>query len=158
MQNFRAIEQLFMEILHFKELGDTECCHKCSLCVDLVIDNFVCTFWWVTPVSNFKANGQLAMEIWHFKNLGNTVSVITNAIVLVLRVSYFNTNISLGGYLPSYKVLLQCIGNWQCYATLKSFWTDRHTDTHTDTQPQYNSFANRFAAQLIDIYRSVGLG
>ena len=38
---FRAIGQLFMEILHFKELGGyRKCCHECILVVYLVIDNF----------------------------------------------------------------------------------------------------------------------
>ena len=41
MQNFRAIGQLFREILHFKDLGDTSVVSECSLGVNLVIDNFV---------------------------------------------------------------------------------------------------------------------
>ena len=40
MQNFRAIGPLFMEILHFKDLGDTSIISECSLGVNLVIDNF----------------------------------------------------------------------------------------------------------------------
>ena len=40
MQNFRAIGPLFMEILHFKDLGDTSVVSECSLGVNLVIDNF----------------------------------------------------------------------------------------------------------------------
>ena len=39
MQNFRAIGPLFMEILHFKDLGDTSVISECSLSVNLVIDN-----------------------------------------------------------------------------------------------------------------------
>ena len=38
--NFRAIEPLFMEILHFKDLGDTSVVSECSLGVNLVIDIF----------------------------------------------------------------------------------------------------------------------
>ena len=41
MQNFRAIEPLFMEILHLKDLEDTSVISECSLGVYLVIDNFV---------------------------------------------------------------------------------------------------------------------
>ena len=41
---FRAIGPLFMEILHLKDLGDTEVFYyKCSLGVNLVINNFVYT-------------------------------------------------------------------------------------------------------------------
>ena len=40
MPNFRAIGQLFMEILHFKDLGDTSVISECSLGVNLFIDNF----------------------------------------------------------------------------------------------------------------------
>ena len=41
VQHFRAIEPLFMEILHFEDLGDTSVVSECSLGVNLVIDNFV---------------------------------------------------------------------------------------------------------------------
>ena len=40
MQNFRAIGPLFMEILHFKDLGETSVVSECSLGVNLVIDIF----------------------------------------------------------------------------------------------------------------------
>ena len=40
MKIFRAIGPLFMEILHFKDLGDTSVVSECSLGVNLVIDNF----------------------------------------------------------------------------------------------------------------------
>ena len=40
MQNFRAIGPLFMEILHFEDLGDTSVVSECSLGVNLVIDIF----------------------------------------------------------------------------------------------------------------------
>ena len=39
MQNIRAIGQLFMEILHFKDLGDASVISECSVGVNLVIDN-----------------------------------------------------------------------------------------------------------------------
>ena len=38
--NFRAIGPLLMEILHFKDLGDTSVVSECSSGVNLVIDNF----------------------------------------------------------------------------------------------------------------------
>ena len=51
-QFFKAIGQLVMEILHLKDLGDTESVrHKCSVCVNLVIDNFFCRFRYFTSVS-----------------------------------------------------------------------------------------------------------
>ena len=40
MQNFRVIGPLFMEILHFKDLGDTSVVSECGLGVNLVIDKF----------------------------------------------------------------------------------------------------------------------
>ena len=40
MQNFRAIGPLFIEILHFKDLGFTSVVSEGSLGVYLVIDNF----------------------------------------------------------------------------------------------------------------------
>ena len=40
VQNFRAIGQVFMEILHFEAFGDTSVISECSLGVNLVIDNF----------------------------------------------------------------------------------------------------------------------
>ena len=40
VQNFRAIGLVFMEILHFEDLGDTSIISECSLGVNLVIDNF----------------------------------------------------------------------------------------------------------------------
>ena len=40
MQNFRAIGPLFIEILHFEDLGDTSAVSECSLGENLVIDNF----------------------------------------------------------------------------------------------------------------------
>ena len=97
-----------MKILRFKELRDTECRHECSYGVYLVI---VCDLLMLYPVSNFKAIGQLVMEILHFVDLGDTVSVVTNAVVLVLGECQISMATYLRGYLPSYKVVLQCIGN-----------------------------------------------
>ena len=42
MQNFRVIGPLFIEILHFEDLGGYKnVINECSLGVNLVIDNFV---------------------------------------------------------------------------------------------------------------------
>ena len=49
------------------------------------------------------------MEI--FEYLGDTESVVTNAVVLVLGERQISIATYLRGYLPSYKVVLQCIGN-----------------------------------------------
>ena len=37
----KILDQLFMEILHFKDLGDTSGISECSLGVNLVIDIFM---------------------------------------------------------------------------------------------------------------------
>ena len=51
------------------------------------------------------------MEILHLKDLVDTESVVTNAVVLVLRESNFNGNVPPGGIYPRiYKVVLQCNG------------------------------------------------
>ena len=118
-------------------------------------------FWYVPsdalPLYQIlKQSDTLVMDVLHFKDLRDTESVVTNSVVLVLgecQISIATYIRGWGGgvYLPSYKVVLQCIGNWQCSATLKSSrtharthryrQTDRHTHTHTYRQPQYNSFA-----------------
>ena len=85
----------------------------------------VCIFWCFTPVSNFRAIGQLLMEIFHVEDLWDTESFgCERSCSSVWKVSNLNSNVHLGD-----KVVLQCIGNWQCYATLKSSRTDRHTRT-----------------------------
>ena len=51
------------------------------------------------------------MDILHFDDLGDTESVVTNAVVLVLgevKLKWQRTSV---GYLPSYKIVLHCIGN-----------------------------------------------
>ena len=53
--------QLFMEILHFKELGDAyrKCrheCSNCSLCVYLVIDNFVYKLLYCKTITGLDIN------------------------------------------------------------------------------------------------------
>ena len=76
---FESNRQLFMEILHFKELGDTErfvtnVVYQ-FMCLSSNWQFLVCTFGCFTPVSNCKAIGQLVMEILHFKDLGDTASM-----------------------------------------------------------------------------------
>ena len=39
-----------MEMLHFEDLGDTSVISECSLGVNLVIHNFVCSFRYFTSV------------------------------------------------------------------------------------------------------------
>ena len=52
MSNFKAIGKLIMELLHLKDLGGyRKCRHECSFGVNLVIDNFVCSFRYFTSVS-----------------------------------------------------------------------------------------------------------
>ena len=51
------------------------------------------------------------MEILHFEYLGDTESFVTNAVVLVHGECQFSMARCLRGYLPSNKVVLQCIGN-----------------------------------------------
>ena len=55
------------------------------------------------------------MEILHFKDLGDTESVVTDAVVLVLGERQISIATYLGGegggYIASYIVVLQCIGN-----------------------------------------------
>ena len=50
------------------------------------------------------------MEILHFKDLGDTAIVVTNAVVLVLRVSNFNTNVPLGHIYPPLKLYNDVLG------------------------------------------------
>ena len=64
VQNFRAIGPLFMEILHFKDLGDTSVISKCSLCVNLVIDNL---FYVVSDTSPlYKIWKQSDHYLWRY--------------------------------------------------------------------------------------------
>ena len=84
-----------MEILRFKELGDTE--GVASLGAYIVIDNFVCMYLLMLyPVSNFETIGQLVMKILYFEDLGDTESVVTNAVVLVLG----ECQLSMATYVP----------------------------------------------------------
>ena len=62
-----------MEILHFKDLGDTSVVSECSLGVNLIIDNFfLCSFSQVLHLCiKFENNRTISyMEILHFEDLG----------------------------------------------------------------------------------------
>ena len=83
-----------MEILHLKELGDTESVSRLPMYTYI-----------------FKAIGQFAMDILHLKDLGDIESVVTNAVVRVLGEIQISIATYLRGYLPSYKIVLHCIGN-----------------------------------------------
>ena len=61
-----------MEILHFKDLGDTSVVGECSLGVNLVIDILLCSFRYFTSVYNLNPIGPFVMEILHFEDLGDT--------------------------------------------------------------------------------------
>ena len=50
------------------------------------------------------------MEMLHLKDLGDTESVVTNAVVLVVGVSNFNSNIPLGGIYPHIKLYCNALG------------------------------------------------
>ena len=63
-----------MEILHFKDLGDTSV-SECSLCVNLVIDNFIYVVSDTSPL--YK------IEILHIEDLGIQVSSANAAWVLI---------------------------------------------------------------------------
>ena len=98
VQNCRAIGQLFMEILHLRELGDTKVSSWMQFgCYSSHWYFFVCSFWYLTPVSNLTAIGQLVMEILHLKDLGDTEC---HAGCSARRVSNFNSKIPQGGIYP----------------------------------------------------------
>ena len=83
--------------------GSRKCCHECSLCVYLVIDNFVYVL--SDALFTYQIVKQLTMEILHLKDLGDTTSVVMNAVVLVL--GDFNTNVP-GEYLVYPPIKLYC--------------------------------------------------
>ena len=78
-----------MEILHFEDLGDTSVVSECSLGVNVVIDNLLCSFGFFTSVYNLKAIGPLLMEISQFEDLGDTsvVSECSLGVILVICTS-----------------------------------------------------------------------
>ena len=76
-------------------MGYRKCCHECSLDVYLVID--ILYLLVLYPCITFDSNRTIYYGDIAFKRFRG-YSVVTNAVVLT-------------GYLPSYKVVMQCIGN-----------------------------------------------
>ena len=65
-----------MEILNFKDLGDTGVVSDCTLGVNLVIDILFYVASGTSPLYRIlKQSGPLVMEILHFEHLGD-MSVI----------------------------------------------------------------------------------
>ena len=67
VQNFRAIGPVFMEILHFEDLGDTSVVSECSLGVNLVIDNFFYVAADSSPL--YKIWKQSDHYLWIYRSL-----------------------------------------------------------------------------------------
>ena len=105
VQNFRAIGPLFMEILHFEDLGDTSVVSECSLGVNLVIDNF----FYVTSDSSplYKIWKQSDHYLWRYRSLkiwGIWVSFgCERSCSSHRRVSNFNSKVPQGGIYPHIK-------------------------------------------------------
>ena len=120
--------------------GYIKCCHECSLGVYLVIDNYLYVPSDALPLYNIL-NRTIGYGDIAFQRFEDIESVVTNVVVLVLGECQISMATYLRGYLPSCKVILQYIWNWQRYATSKSSrsaklihrQTDRqiHVDTHT---------------------------
>ena len=91
-----------MEILNFKDLGDTSVVSDCTLGVNLVIDIL---FYVATGTSRlytiWKQSGPLVMEILHFEHLA------ANAVVLIIggyQISIANYLRGGGGIYPHIKL------------------------------------------------------
>ena len=99
VQNFRAIGPLFMEILQFKDLGDTSVISKCSLGVNLVIDKFVYVASDTSPLC--KIWKQSDHYLWRYcilKIWGIHVSFgCQHSCSSAQRVSNFNSKVAQGG-------------------------------------------------------------
>ena len=94
-----------MERSHLEDLGNTSVVSECSLGVNLVIDNFLCSFKYLTSVYNFKAIGPLLMEILHFKDLGDmSVVWLRTQLFWSSEGIKFQQQIAQGGYLPTYTI------------------------------------------------------
>ena len=126
-----------MEILHFKALG----IHKVSR-MEFGCLSSHCHFWYVS--SDILPLYQILKQSdnWFygdiaFKRFEGYIRCRHEC--SCSRAQRMSNQRTSGGYLPSYKVVLQCIGNLQCYAILISSRTDIHTQTNI--HPQYNSFA-----------------
>ena len=86
-----------MEILHFKELGDTKCRHKCSLGVNLVIDNFVYAVSDTSPLYQiWKQSDYYLWRIAFWRFGGYKCHLAANAVVLVPGESNFTSKVPPG--------------------------------------------------------------
>ena len=105
VQNFRAIGPLFMEILHFEDLGDTSVISECSLGVNLVIDNFFYVASDSSPL--YKIWKQSDHYLWRYRSLkiwGIWVSFgCGRSCSSHRRVSNFNSKVPQGGIYPHIK-------------------------------------------------------
>ena len=63
------------------------------------------------PCIQFLCNRTVGYGYIALEDFGDTESLITNAVVLVLAECHISMAKYLRGYLPSYKIVLQCIGN-----------------------------------------------
>ena len=99
VQNIRAIGPLFMEILHFKDLGVTSVISECSLGVNLVIDTFFDIVSATSPL--YKIWKQLDHYLWRYcilKIWGIRVSFgCKRSCSGTRRVSNFNSKVTQGG-------------------------------------------------------------
>ena len=126
MQNFRAIGPLFMEILHFKDLGDTSVISEYSLGVNLVIDKFcLCT----PPL--YKIWKQSDHYLWRYcilKIWGIRVSFrCERSCSSHRRVSNFNSNKPQGGIYPHIKFERDPLNTFR----VRVFTSSRRTRTRT---------------------------
>ena len=105
VQNLRAIGPLFMEILHFEDLGDTSVVSECSLGVNLVIDNFFYVASDSSPL--YKIWKQSDHYLWRYRSLkiwGIWVSFgCERSCSSHRRVSNFNSKVPQGGIYPHIK-------------------------------------------------------
>ena len=87
-----------MEILHFKDLGDTSVVSECSLGVSLVIDNFLSTFRYFTYVFNLKSNRTITYGDIAFLLFGGLHVSFgrERSCSSARRVSNFNNKVTLG--------------------------------------------------------------
>ena len=69
VQNCRAIGPLFIEILHFKDSGDTSVVSECSLGVNLVSDNICYVVLDTSPL--YKIWKQSDHYLWRYCILGD---------------------------------------------------------------------------------------
>ena len=96
-----------MEILHFKDLGDTKVSSTNAVWVLIQsLTILLCSFRYFTSVSHLKAIGPLLMEIVHFEDFGGyKCHLAANTVVLVpgeyqISIAKYLKGVSL----PTYKI------------------------------------------------------